>query len=134
MGDFLKKKTSPPSPSLPDRCMAKTRGGHSSSYRLHVQPSSPPPIDAAPPPAGPPTTDPAVAPAADMATYATAAVAVQGVHTLTPAAPAPRRHDTWVGPTPPSPPHPRPSRRAPPPKRAWTSCPGESSNSWAQDP
>ena len=51
------------------------------------------------------------------------------------AAPAPRRYHTRVGPTPPSPPHPRPTRRAPPSKRAWTSAgQGESSSSRPQEP
>ena len=44
-------------------------------------------------------------------------------------APAPRRYHTRVGPTSPSPPHPRPSRRVPPSKRAWTEGLGESSSS-----
>ena len=44
-------------------------------------------------------------------------------------APPPRRYHTRVGPIPPSPPHPRPSRRAPLFKRARTSVPGESSSS-----
>ena len=44
-----------------------------------------------------------------------------------------RRYDTWIRPTPPSPPHSRPSRRASPPKRARTSGPGESSSSRGQE-
>ena len=43
--------------------------------------------------------------------------------------PPPRRYQTRVGPRPPSPVNPRPSRRAPPSKRARTSGPGESSRS-----
>ena len=50
------------------------------------------------------------------------------------AAPAPRRYHTRVGPTPPSSPHPKPSRRAPPSKKAQTSSPGESSSSRPQKP
>ena len=50
------------------------------------------------------------------------------------AAPPSRRYHTRVGPVPPSPPHPRPSRRAPPSKRARTSGPGESSNSRPPEP
>ena len=49
-------------------------------------------------------------------------------------APAPMRYHTRVGATSPSPPHPRPSRRAPPSKRAWTSSPGESSSSRPHEP
>ena len=53
---------------------------------------------------------------------------------LSAAAPAPKRYHTRVGPTPPSPPHPRPSRRAPPYKRAQTSSPRESFSSRPQEP
>ena len=49
-------------------------------------------------------------------------------------APAQRRYHTRVGPTPPAPLHPRPSRRAPPPKRARISGPGESSTSRSRAP
>ena len=86
----------------------------------------PPPLstNAAPPPADPPAADPA----ASLASPAAADVAVQGAPV--PAAPAPCRYDTRVGPTPPSPPHPRPFKRASPPKRD----PGESSSSRAQEP
>ena len=49
-------------------------------------------------------------------------------------APAPRRYHTRVGPTPPSPLHPRPSRRAPPSKRSRTSGLGEFSSSKRQEP
>ena len=58
------------------------------------------------------------------------------VTTTVPAAPAPasRRYDTRVGPTPPSPPYLRPTRRAPPSKRAQTSGPRESSSSRPQKP
>ena len=47
---------------------------------------------------------------------------------------APCRYDMRVGPVPPSPPHPRPTRRAPPSKRARNSGPGESSSSRPQEP
>ena len=50
------------------------------------------------------------------------------------AAPAPRRYHTRVGPIPPSPPYPRPSRRGPPSKRARTSDLGESSSSKPLEP
>ena len=43
--------------------------------------------------------------------------------------PPSKEYHTRVGPRPPSPVHPRPPRRAPPSKRAWTSGPGESSRS-----
>ena len=55
-------------------------------------------------------------------------------HPLGAAAPAPRRYHSRVGPTPPSLPHPMPSRRAPPSKRAQTSGSGESSGSRPQEP
>ena len=45
------------------------------------------------------------------------------------AEPPSRRYHTRVGPRPPSPVHPRPPRRAPPSKRAWTSDLRESSRS-----
>ena len=48
--------------------------------------------------------------------------------------PAQRRYHTRVGPTPPSPSHPRPTRRAPPSKRARTSGLGESSTLKPQEP
>ena len=64
--------------------------------------------------------------------------AAQGIPAMGPAstaaAAAPRRYHTRVGPIPPSPPHPRPSRRAPPSKRARTSGPGESSSSRPPEP
>ena len=63
-----------------------------------------------------------------------AAAAVVSPAPVPPSAPTPRRYDTWVRFTPPSPPHPRPSRRASPPKRARTSGLGESSNSRPQEP
>ena len=110
--------------------MAKTRKGH--SYRPRVRPSFPPPAGAVPPTAGPSTSNLAAVLAVDMS-IPTAAVASETPAPV-PAAPTPRRYDTRVGPTPPSPPHPRPSRKAPPPKKARTSGPGESSSSQAQEP
>ena len=88
--------------------MARTRGGH--NFKPRVRPSSPPPAAGQSSPvaaaaAAAPAASPALAPA------------------LVPTTPAPRRYDTWVGPTPPSPAHPRPSRKA------QTSDPGESSSS-----
>ena len=55
-------------------------------------------------------------------------------HALVPTAPAPRRFETRVRPIPQSPAHMRPSRRAPPPTRARTSGPSESSSSRRQEP
>ena len=49
-------------------------------------------------------------------------------------APAQRRYHTRVGPTPQAPSHPRPSRRAPSAKKAWTLGPGESSSSRSKAP
>ena len=49
-------------------------------------------------------------------------------------APAQRRYHTRVGPTPPSPLHPRLAQRAPSPKRARTSGPGKSSTSRPRAP
>ena len=71
------------------------------------------------------TTSPA--PTAMQGSATTAGVGSSSV------APTQRRYHTRVGPTPPSSPHPRPARRAPPSKRAQTSGPGESSTSrpWA---
>ena len=68
------------------------------------------------------------APAAMQGSAAAAGVGLSSV------APAQRRYHTRVGPTPPSPPHSRPARRAPPSKRARTSGPGESSTSRPRAP
>ena len=74
--------------------MARTCGAH--SFRPRVRPSSPlPTVEQSTPPA----------------------IAAATSHTPIRAAPAPRRYDTQVGPTPPSPAHSRPSLRAPPPSR-----------------
>ena len=62
------------------------------------------------------------------------AEAAAASHASVATAPAPRTYHTGVGSVPPSPPHPRPSRRAPPSKRARTSGPRESSSSKPQKP
>ena len=112
--------------------MVKTRGGH--IHRPRVQTSSPIPADGSNP--GPHPTAPTAAPLATTAPAASqvtpvvaAAVAVAASYAPVPAAPAPRKYDTRVGPTPPSPPHPRLTRRALPSKRARASSPRESSSS-----
>ena len=91
--------------------MVRTRGGN--SFRPRVRPSSSPPATGQ---SSPPTT------------AATASLAP------IPTAHAPRRYDRQVGPTLPSPAHPRPSWRAPPPTRARTSNPGKSSSLRPQEP
>ena len=91
-----------------------------------MQPSSPPPTDAAASPTG------VASPVVGQSTPSAAAAAAS--HALVPTAPAPRKYDTWVGPTPPSPSHPQSSWRAPSPKRAQTSGPSESSSSRPQKP
>ena len=110
--------------------MAKTHGG--SAFRPRVRRSSSPL-------AGGSSTAPLVA--AEPASTPSAAVvappiAAQGSAVVgsSAAAPAPRRYYTRVGPTPPSPPHPRPARRALPSKRAQTSGLGEPSSSRPQEP
>ena len=110
--------------------MAKTRGG--SSFRPRVRRSSPPPADdyrAAPPTTATPVTAPPVASVAAPTTTQSSTAVVSSTAVL-----APRRYHMRVGPTPPSPPHPRPARRAPPFKRAQTSGPRESSRSRPQEP
>ena len=102
--------------------MAKTRGGR--AFRPQVRRSSPPfagGSSVAPPAA----VEPAATPSAAQGSVVMGSSA---------AAPAPRRYYTRVGPTPPSPPHLRLARRAPPSKRARTSGLGESSSSRPQDP
>ena len=96
---------------FPNPSMARTSGGH--SFRPQVRLSSPPST-------------------AGQSTFAAAAAVASHAPVL--AAPAPRRYDTRVGPNPPSPANHRPSRRAPPPTRARTSYPGESSSSRPQEP
>ena len=75
------------------------------------------------------TTTASPAPAAVQGTTAAADVVGSSFE-----APAYRRYHTWVGPTPPTPLHPRPARRAPLLKRARTSGPGESSTSKPRAP
>ena len=87
--------------------MAKTRGGH--SYRPRVRPSSPPL-------------------SAGQSSPHAATAAASLTPTPVPIAHAPRRYDTRVGPTPPSPAHSQPYRRA------RTLDPGESSSSRPQEP
>ena len=110
--------------------MAKTRGGH--SYKPLVQPSSPPPISVGQPTASPSVAEPAVIPVIGLSILV--AVAAIEAPAPVPAAPASCNYDTWVGPTPPFSPHPWPSLRAPPSKRAKTSGPSESSSLRAQEP
>ena len=82
------------------------------------------------------------APATHLSADAAASLApasVQGTATIdaegfSSVALAQRRYHTWVGPTPPAPSHPKPAWRAPPPKRARTSGPRESSTSRPQVP
>ena len=100
--------------------MAKTRRG--SAFRPRVRRSSPPPTG------GSSAAPPAAAVAPLDAAQGSAVVGSSAVEL------APRQYHTRVGPTPPSQPHPRPARRAPPSKRARTSSPGESSNSRPQEP
>ena len=116
--------------------MAKTHGGY--SFKPRVRPSSPPPADvvAAPADVAVPACAAvpvgASAPAADQSTPPATAAAAS--YAPVPAAPAPRRYDTRVGPTPLFPPHSWSSQRAPPLKRARTSGSGKSSSSRPQEP
>ena len=64
---------------------------------------------------------PAVRPTTTPAVVAPAASDTEGSSSVTPAQ---MRYHTRFGPTPPVPLHPRPARRAPPAKRAWTSSLG----------
>ena len=107
--------------------MAKTRGGL--HFKPRIRPSSLPPVDVATVPASVVTPSTTAAPATGQSSPPT--VAPVASQAPVPIGPAPHRYDTWVGPTPP---HPRPSRRAPPPKRARTSSPGDSSSSRPQEP
>ena len=117
--------------------MVKTHGG--STFRPQVRRSSTPPTSgstpAAPTIAAPPiTTAAAVPPTAPAAAAAPIAIQSSTAVGSSTAAPAPRRYHTRVGPTSPSPPHSRPSQRAPPSKKAWTSGPGESFSSRPHEP
>ena len=136
--------------------MAKTRGAH--SFRPQVRQGPTPPTGTSTPDpsstAGPassavgPTSstaavdaDPrmpavhpstaAVASPAPAAIQGTVAADAEGSSSM---ASVQRRYHTRVGPTPPAPSHPRPARRAPPPKRARTSGPGESFTSRPRSP
>ena len=91
--------------------MARTRGAH--NFMPRVRPSFPPPA---------------------IGQSTPSAAAAVASHAPVFAAPAPRRYDMRVGSTPPSLAHQRPSWRAPPPTRARTSDPGESSSSRPQEP
>ena len=73
-------------------------------------------------------------PAVGQSTPSATVLAASPSSTPVPTTPTPRRYNTRVGLTPPSPAHPRPSRRAPPLKRARTSGLGESSSSRPQGP
>ena len=96
---------------FPNPSMARTRRAH--SFRPRVPPSSPPP-----------TTGQSTPPATAVATS----------HAPVPVASAPRRYDTWVGPTLPSLAYLRPSRRSLSPTKARTSDPGKSSSSRPHEP
>ena len=111
--------------------MVKTHGGHSFWPRVR-QSSTPLAGDSNPVPVTAATTVATVP--APTATAATAQVIPAMGSASAAAAPAPRRYHTRVGSIPPSPPHPRPSRRALLFKRARTSGPGESSSSRPLEP
>ena len=122
------------SPSSP--IMAKTHGAH--SYRPRVRQSSTPHADTSTPGASAGPSAPAACPSTSAAA-SPAPATVQGTATADAegssfVAPAHRRYHTRVGPTPPAPSHPRPAQRAPLPKRARTSGPGESSTSRPRAP
>ena len=115
------------SPSFLSSVMARTRGGHSASFRPRIRPSSPPQnprAPAMPPPATPPA---AAEPPAEGLVIAPSAAPPA-------AAPKTHRYYTRTRALPPSPPHRRPCRRALPSKRARTSGPGETSRSQPQGP
>ena len=125
--------------------MAKMRGAHSFRSRVHQGPTPPAasPFTTGPAATGPPTVGPSVAtvstgpsvpavrPTVAAASPAPATGITKGSSSV---APAQRRYHTQVGPTPPAPSHPRPARRAPLAKRAWTSGLGESSISRSRAP
>ena len=146
---FLKKPFSSQVCSPLGPTMAKTRGAY--SFRPQVRQGPTPPVGTSTPGpssatgpassaaaigAGPrmPTARPsaaAVASPAPAAVQGTAAADAEGSSSV---APVQRRYHTRVGPTPSAPSHPRPARRAPPPKRARTSGPGESFTSRPRAP
>ena len=80
-----------------------------------------------------PTVCPSVA-VASLVPSAVQSPATGDVEGSSSVAPAQKRYHTWVGLTLPAPSHPRPARRAPPAKKAWTSSPGESSTSRSKAP
>ena len=122
--------------------MAKTRGAHSFRPQVCYGPTPPtvgsfaaagpsaaavaacPGMLAVPPSAAAPSPAPATV-------QSPAAGDAEGSSSV---APAQRRYHTQVGPTPPAPSHLKPARRAPQPKRARTSGPGESSTSRSRVP
>ena len=122
--------------------MVKTCKGH--TLRPRVRHSSPPlagssnPRSAAATAAVPASTAVAAAMPALIAAQGSPAVGSSSApaSSYPPGAAAPilRRYHTRVSPTPPSPPHPKPSRRALPSKRARTFGPGESSSSRPPEP
>ena len=142
--------------------MAKTRGAHSfrprvlqgpiptvagpspaTTYFLAAEPTVADPTTAIPAVAGFVTANPSAAavgadprvpaahPTADDASPALAVGDIEGSSSV---ALVQRRYHTRVGPTPPTPSHPRPACRGPPAKRARTSGPGESSTSRSKAP
>ena len=113
--------------------MVKTHEGR--AFQPRVRRSSPPPIGGFDPTAPAVAVPPTAAPAATQGSAPEVSSSTASAsHPSGTAAPASRRYHTRVGLTPPSPPHPRPSRRAPPSKRARTSSPRESSSSKPQEP
>ena len=128
----------PPSPT-----MAKTRGVH--SFRSRVRRSSTPSVGTSTPGAAiavgpitavarPPVAHPSAAAAASPAPAAVQGATAADAEGSSSVAPSQRRYHTRVSPNSPAPLHPRPARRAPLPKRARTSGPGESSTSRPQAP
>ena len=117
--------------------MAKTRGAH--SFRPRVRQSPTPPTSTSTPgavvAAGPSAaiSRPPAAAASPTPTAVQGAVAVDAEGSSS-VAPSQRRYHTRVSPASPAPSHPRPARRAPQPKRARTSGPGESSTSRPRAP
>ena len=104
------------------------------NHRPRVRQSSPPPAGSSNPIPHSVVAAPAAVAAVVPAPAATAAATQDTPTSSSTAAPIPRRYHTRVGPIPPSPPHHRPSRRAQPSKRAWTSGLGKSSSSRPLEP
>ena len=106
--------------------MVCTRGAH--RYRPKVQFSTPERDGAG-------TSRAAAAHSPNQGTETPPALAPTSVSEEAQASEPPsKRYQTWVGPRPPSPEHPRPRRRAPPSKRAGTSGSGELSRSRPSPP